>query len=69
MLGWYALPAVSSQLKLTDFPKADGLKQYINWAVKAGFGVIDVNVPKHLTGLGVGAYQSHDCAITDLFVI
>lgn len=51
------LPATLPELKLADSPKADGLKHYIDWAVKAGFGVIDVNVPKHLTGLGVGANQ------------
>ena len=33
--------------------KADVLKNYIGWAIKQGFGVIDVNIPKHLTGIDV----------------
>ena len=36
-----------------DSPKADVLKNYIGWAVKQGFGVVDVNIPKHLTGIDV----------------
>ncbi|MCJ1426843.1 Histone deacetylase hda1 [Sticta canariensis] len=28
---------------------ADGLKHYVDWAARQGFGVIDVNIPKHLT--------------------
>ncbi|MCJ1462316.1 Histone deacetylase hda1 [Pseudocyphellaria aurata] len=28
---------------------ADGLKYYVDWAARQGFGVIDVNIPKHLT--------------------
>jgi histone deacetylase 6 len=29
--------------------KADIVKDYIEWAVTHDFGVIDVNVPKHVT--------------------
>ncbi|KAF4554094.1 Arb2 domain-containing protein [Elsinoe fawcettii] len=29
----------------------DGVRSYIDWAVNAGFAVIDVNVPKHLTSM------------------
>ena len=29
--------------------KADMVKDYIGWAMKNGFGVIDVNMPKHIT--------------------
>ncbi|KAL6720241.1 Histone deacetylase hda1 [Lecanora helva] len=40
-------------LLLTADPrKADDLKHYVDWAAAQGFGVIDVNVPKYLTGLG-----------------
>lgn len=35
--------------------KADVLKNYIGWAVKQKFGVIDVNIPKHLTGIDVSS--------------
>jgi len=31
--------------------KADGIKHYVDWAVKKGFAIIDANIPKHLTGL------------------
>lgn len=41
------------KLTRADFGKANGLKGYIDWAAKEGFGIIDINVPKHLTGLGV----------------
>lgn len=37
----------------TYFRQADGLRFYIDWAVEQGFGVIDVNIPKHHTGLEV----------------
>ena len=33
--------------------EADLVKHYIDWAVKAGFAVIDINIPKYLTGLTV----------------
>lgn len=35
--------------------KADGLKYYVDWAAAQGYAVMDVNVPKYLTGLDVGA--------------
>ena len=31
--------------------KTDEVKTYIDWAVGQGFGVIDVNIPKHLTDI------------------
>ena len=34
--------------------KSDATKPYLDWAVKQGFGIIDVNIPKYLTGLEVG---------------
>lgn len=33
--------------------KADVLKNYISWAVEQKFGIIDINIPKHLTGIDV----------------
>jgi len=42
---------VSGKLELHLTWMADELKQYIAWAVKHKFGVIDVNVPKFLTGM------------------
>lgn len=42
-----------SLLRLADFRKADELKQYVDWAVNHGLGIIDVNLPKHLTGIDV----------------
>lgn len=29
--------------------KTDVVKNYVDWAVKNGFGVIDVNIPEHIT--------------------
>ena len=43
----------SPSLRLADVRKADGLKSYIDWAAHQGFGVIDVNIPKHLSGIDV----------------
>ncbi|TKX27565.1 histone deacetylase domain-containing protein 1 [Elsinoe australis] len=36
----------------------DGVNSYIDWAVNAGFAVIDVNVPKHLTNIDDEATHS-----------
>lgn len=36
-----------------DILKADVLKNYIGWAVEQKFGVIDINIPKYLTGIDV----------------
>ena len=41
------------QLPFADLRKADGLKHYVDWAVKQGYAVIDVNIPKHLPGVDV----------------
>jgi hypothetical protein len=35
--------------KSADSPKADSVKSYVSEAVKNGFAVIDVNLPKHIT--------------------
>ncbi|MCJ1304776.1 Histone deacetylase hda1 [Hypocenomyce scalaris] len=45
---------VTNKLELHNTWLADVLKHYIGWAVKQGFGVIDVNIPKHLTGIDDG---------------
>lgn len=34
---------------LTCLIKTDVTKTYVEWAVKHGFGVIDVNIPEHIT--------------------
>ncbi|KZF20599.1 Arginase/deacetylase [Xylona heveae TC161] len=41
----------TAKLELHNAWLTDMVKHYIDWAVKQGFGVIDVNIPKHLTGL------------------
>jgi hypothetical protein len=33
----------------TDEAQTDGITQYIEWATKNGFGVIDINVPRYIT--------------------
>lgn len=33
--------------------KTDVSKTYIDWAIKHDFAVIDVNIPKHITGITV----------------
>ena len=38
---------------MADSMKADVLKHYIAWATNNGFAVIDVNIPKFLTGIDV----------------
>ena len=40
---------VSPAQKSTDRSKADSVKSYVSEAVKNGFAVIDVNLPKHIT--------------------
>lgn len=45
--------------------KADGLKHYIDWATKQGFGIIDVNIPKYLPDVDV----SIDQTFSDWFVL
>ena len=34
------------------------MKHYVDWAARLGYGVIDVNVPKHLTSTEVIIRQS-----------
>lgn len=43
----------SALMRLADSRKADELKHYVDWAVAHGLGVIDVNLPKYLTGIDV----------------
>ena len=45
--------------------KADGLKHYIDWATKQGFGIIDVNIPKYLPDVDVRIDQT----FSDHFVL
>ena len=37
-----------------DRAQSDVLKHYISWAIEHGMNVIDVNIPKYLTGISVG---------------
>ena len=41
------------QRPFADSQKADDLKHYVDWAANLKYGVIDVNVPKHLTSTEV----------------
>lgn len=43
----------SAGTPLTSRCKTDASKAYIDWAIKHDFGVIDVNIPKHITGIDV----------------
>lgn len=40
---------VTKKIELENTWLADGLKHYVDWAARQGFGVIDVNIPKDLT--------------------
>ncbi|KIV87254.1 hypothetical protein PV11_02811 [Exophiala sideris] len=40
---------LSTQHKLHDTWMVDGAQSYIRWAVNHGFGVIDINIPQHIT--------------------
>lgn len=52
--------------KPADRFKADVLtKSYVDWAVKHGFAVIDVNLPKHFTEDDVSACRSFLTARAD----
>jgi histone deacetylase 6 len=43
--------------------KADGIKHYVDWAAKEGFGIMDVNIPKFITAFdGDGDYSNEDKA-------
>lgn len=44
--------------------KTDASKSYIDWAVQHDFGVIDVNVPKHITDPQV---RYIPCIVSPLF--
>ena len=52
---WLVCHPFHLQRFFADSQKADDLKHYVHWAAKLGFGVIDVNVPKHLTSAEVCA--------------
>lgn len=41
--------------------KTDNIKTYVDWAIKQGFAVIDVNLPKHVSGFDVdGEHEDND---------
>lgn len=37
---------------------SDPVLPYIDWAIRAGFGVLDVNIPSHLTSPGESSFSS-----------
>ncbi|KAJ5146545.1 Histone deacetylase superfamily [Penicillium bovifimosum] len=43
---------VTNKLEAHDVWVADALKEYVKWAAKKGYAVIDVNIPKHATREG-----------------
>lgn len=43
-------PVMCIPQKNANDNKADAMKDYIGWAVGKGYAVIDVNIPKHVTG-------------------
>lgn len=54
---WLVSTAVYPAQKPTDSSKTDPVKSYVSEAVKNGFAVIDVNLPKHITEDDVGSPQ------------
>lgn len=40
--------------------KTDIVKQYVDWAVKQGFAVIDVNLPKHVVDMDMTDSHEHE---------
>jgi len=61
-LGLY-VARLLQQWPSADVWKADGLKHYVDWAVKEDFGVMDVNIPKLITGVHVSdGYSDEDKA-------
>ena len=50
---WLVSCSLKTELAFADAQKADGLKHYVDWAAAQGFGVIDVNVPKHVPAVEV----------------
>ncbi|KAL2041750.1 hypothetical protein N7G274_005534 [Stereocaulon virgatum] len=51
---------ISKEMELHNTWLADGLKHYVDWAVKQGYAVIDVNIPKHLPGIDITNGHSED---------
>ena len=45
--------------------KANGVKLYIDWAIKEGLAVMDVNVPKYLSGIDVGIFLFRVFSVSD----
>ena len=54
---WLVSCVFHLQRSLADFQKADDSKHYVDWAANLGYGVVDVNVPKHLTSTEVCSGQ------------
>lgn len=45
---WYA-PISSLRWYWLTLAQTDGLHPYIDWAIKHGFGVMDINIPEHIS--------------------
>lgn len=48
---------------MATYGKADVVKDYIQWTIDKGFGIIDVNIPTHTTDKdapGPGIYEDED---------
>lgn len=50
-------------------PKTDGVKTYVDWACEQRFGVIDVNIPRHITGEEVSMNRSATSRVKKLTVM
>ena len=49
MAGKEPINCVSCTATNADCSKTDSVKSYVSEAIKNGFAVIDVNLPKHIT--------------------
>lgn len=53
---------------MTNASKADVVKDYIEWAVTHGVGVIDANIPKHITTKAVRIFGPFVTLTRDLLI-
>lgn len=54
---WLVCNIVYPPKTIANAHKADEVKDYVGWGVEKGFGVIDVNIPKHISqSIGVSLY-------------
>ena len=50
---WVRLNSNSIYSSYANAVQLDSGSEYVDWAIAKGYGVIDANVPQHLSGLGV----------------